>query len=87
MPLLLEDCSIGPEPKEETGFEGFEAWDLGVFSSIEPAVSFEPHCSQKLLDGGFLAPHLLHNFASAIRKLLGYGMDGQKNKRNKCGKN
>jgi len=44
--------------------------NLGVFSVEEVDPNFEPHCSQKLLEGGFFAPHLLHTFASAMRKLL-----------------
>jgi hypothetical protein len=45
-----------------TGFACFSAGAL---------VSFDPHCSQKLFDAGFLALQLGQIFVSAIRNSLG----------------
>jgi hypothetical protein len=44
--------------------------DLLVFSLEGALVSFEPHCSQKLFEAGFLALQLAHVFVSAIPNSL-----------------
>ncbi|HUO57945.1 MAG TPA: hypothetical protein VMV05_07180 [bacterium] len=55
----------------EVPFKGLGAFvGLEDFSGAGPTVNLVPHCSQKLLEPGFLAPHFPHTLVSDIQNSL-----------------
>jgi hypothetical protein len=75
---MLEAAAFSRDSSTGAGgdfkFLGAEAMeDLEAFSG-EAAPSLAPHCSQKLLEAGFLASHLGHTFVSGIQNSLVSGL-------------